>query len=483
MKNSCITPADLAGKGVVGLPDVPGLSAREMQRKLDELALDVLAPKHNALIDALAGPAGAAAIGLGETTVAGHAADLGNPHAVTAAQTGAYTAAETDAAIAARIVDIGSADMAKAVYDRDGDGVVDDAARLGGKPARGYAGVADAFSEYTHTFSAGVHTLTGSGDNIKFAAIQGFSDGDRFEVNGEACDAITAAGEALGAGAFAAGAVVGCFRRGNRLNFRAGGGGLRWRLAPVADLGDLPKKPERDTIFVAAPYIGAAVFCAHTPDAAAYAEGTVWVCTGSNAATRLCLAKSAKIQAWCDPVGVCVLLNGRWTPTDAAIGKGDAWVLVGGELVLLDGADICADRTGGYRFIKTGGGWYFNGAAPGPYTVVPHNNGTSGGTMGAMITAAPVDLTGIRLLIARITGVTGYGGSVYGGPNNFLFITDKPDGFQNTAAAAVNDTAAARHDIGLDVERFSGKYYIGLGTTQVGTASNGFEWHTLRGVR
>lgn len=50
-----ITNADLVGKGVVGLPDVPGLSTGAMQAKFDELALDVIVPAYNDLIDLLNG--------------------------------------------------------------------------------------------------------------------------------------------------------------------------------------------------------------------------------------------------------------------------------------------------------------------------------------------------------------------------------------------------------------------------------------------
>ena len=50
-----ITQADLADKGVTGLPDTPGLPVADMQAKFDELSLEVLVPKFNALIDALNG--------------------------------------------------------------------------------------------------------------------------------------------------------------------------------------------------------------------------------------------------------------------------------------------------------------------------------------------------------------------------------------------------------------------------------------------
>ncbi len=48
-----ITASDLNGKGVVGLPDTPGLTTTEMQEKFDELALDVIVPKFNDLSDEL----------------------------------------------------------------------------------------------------------------------------------------------------------------------------------------------------------------------------------------------------------------------------------------------------------------------------------------------------------------------------------------------------------------------------------------------
>ena len=58
-----ITETDLQNKGVIGLPDTPGLSTTEMQEKFDEIALDVLCPKHNGLIDELSATSAAANVG------------------------------------------------------------------------------------------------------------------------------------------------------------------------------------------------------------------------------------------------------------------------------------------------------------------------------------------------------------------------------------------------------------------------------------
>lgn len=135
-----VTEADMDGKGNIGQPDIPGVSTLEMQRILDELPREVLAPAHNQLADQLEAATAAASLGAAppealpqdtSATVQGvleavleevqaHAARADNPHAVTAAQTGAYTKAEADAAIARRVVEIGTGDMAQAVYDPTG---------------------------------------------------------------------------------------------------------------------------------------------------------------------------------------------------------------------------------------------------------------------------------------------------------------------------------------------------------------------------
>ena len=58
-----ILDSDVADKGVIGLPDTPNLSTQAMQEKFDEIALDVLKPKHNDLIDELEASTAAASIG------------------------------------------------------------------------------------------------------------------------------------------------------------------------------------------------------------------------------------------------------------------------------------------------------------------------------------------------------------------------------------------------------------------------------------
>lgn len=142
----------MLGKGNVGRPDTPGVSTAEMQRIMDELPREVLAPAFNELAGQLEAETAAADIGAaapeGVTAapagklqavlnglrdlVKAHTDRADNPHGVTAAQAGAYSKAETDAAISAKVVELGAGDMAKSIYDpgneqqpllpRNGDG-------------------------------------------------------------------------------------------------------------------------------------------------------------------------------------------------------------------------------------------------------------------------------------------------------------------------------------------------------------------------
>ena len=48
-----ISDEELNAVGVTGLPDTPGLSTLEMQKKFDEPAKQLIAPKFNKLVDDL----------------------------------------------------------------------------------------------------------------------------------------------------------------------------------------------------------------------------------------------------------------------------------------------------------------------------------------------------------------------------------------------------------------------------------------------
>lgn len=135
-----ISEEELEGVGVELLPDLPELAPDAMKAKFEETAKQLLAPKHNLLAQQLeaetaAGSLGAAVpAGLNAETaktvqavlaalmlyMQAHEQRTDNPHTVTAAQAGAYTKAETDAAINAKVQQIGAGDMTMAVYDPEG---------------------------------------------------------------------------------------------------------------------------------------------------------------------------------------------------------------------------------------------------------------------------------------------------------------------------------------------------------------------------
>lgn len=232
-----ITEDDLQGKGNLGRPDTPGVDTTEMQRILDELPREVIVPAFNRLAEQLEAVDAAASLGarppegLPEDTpataqgvleamqagAAEHAARTDNPHAVTAAQTGAYTKAETEEAIGRRVVEIGAGDMAQAVYD----------------PAR--LGVDVTVQTYTHTRSGTVHNFAGSGANGRALMTADVQAGDTFTVNGEPVTAYMgteSAADAM-AGDEWNGKWVSFIATGDTLNFK-GGGGL-----PAADRAKL----------------------------------------------------------------------------------------------------------------------------------------------------------------------------------------------------------------------------------------------------
>jgi len=97
-----ITSADRVNKGVTGLPDTPGLSTGDMQARLDSLG-NLAIDKFNALVEAV-----------GDIVV-------NDPKQI-----------PTMKAIVEYVVSMGGGDMAKAVYDTDNDGIVDNAQALNG---------------------------------------------------------------------------------------------------------------------------------------------------------------------------------------------------------------------------------------------------------------------------------------------------------------------------------------------------------------
>ena len=228
-----ITDGDLQNKGVIGLPDTPGLSTSEMQAKFEQTAREVIVPKFNQLVDDLSKPSAASQIGANgkNRTVQGHIDNLENPHNVTAAQVGAYTKGQTDKAISDRISQIGSADMTQAMYDPTGR-------------QRDIFAYADSLgvSTYTHTKMDNVHHFNGSGTSGRVKMTADVEAGDTVMLGGEEVPAYVGAetfADAL-AGEPVTGRWLTFTQDGTQINFNGGGGLSNTKLAlATADTGDV----------------------------------------------------------------------------------------------------------------------------------------------------------------------------------------------------------------------------------------------------
>ena len=228
-----ITDGDLKDKGVMGLPDTPGLSTSEMQAKFEQIAREVLVPKFNQLVDELLGPSAASQIGAKgkNRTVQGHIDNLENPHNVTAEQVGAYTKDQTEKAISDRISQIGSADMTQATYDPN-------------HRQQDIFAYADSrgVSTYTHTKMDNVHHFNGSGTSGRAKMTADVEAGDTVMLGGKEVPAYVGAetfADAL-AGESVTGRWLTFTQDGTQINFNGGGGLSNTKLAlATADTGDV----------------------------------------------------------------------------------------------------------------------------------------------------------------------------------------------------------------------------------------------------
>lgn len=171
-----ITPEELRDKGVIGLPDAPELNTTEMQEKFDEIALDVIVPHFNDLVDELD-------IEHGDVS-----------EAIEAEEDRAKEAEETldgkiddeieratlaEGELSDAISSFDTSYMKKSVYDSDSDGVVDNSEALEGHNASYFAtasaldGKVDkvagkdlSTNDFTTTYKNQIDTNTGNIGNL-----------------------------------------------------------------------------------------------------------------------------------------------------------------------------------------------------------------------------------------------------------------------------------------------------------------------------
>lgn len=163
-----ISVGDLLNKGTTGMPANPELSVADLQAKFDELSLDVIVPKFQALVTALENASAGADLGVTAPTGItasnkvksvldamavillalkdksdGDYDDLVTLFtgitAVSNVVDGLSTTIPTAKAITDFIQSIGGGDMLRTVYDTDLDGIVDNSEKLGNQLPAYYA--------------------------------------------------------------------------------------------------------------------------------------------------------------------------------------------------------------------------------------------------------------------------------------------------------------------------------------------------------
>lgn len=178
-----ITETDLAGKGNLGRPDIPGVSTTEMQRILDELSREIIVPAFNEL-----------------------------SREVETAVNDRYTKKEVDRKLNEKAFEVGAGDMTKSVYDP------------------GNNGVSVTVQPWSCTKAGTVYTMTGVGSVGRCKIPADLVSGDTFFVNGNVvpayCGADTVDGDTIVAGRW----VLFTFD-GSRLDFNGGGGLSASKLA------------------------------------------------------------------------------------------------------------------------------------------------------------------------------------------------------------------------------------------------------------
>lgn len=269
MKLRKITEADLQGVGVIGMEDTPNLSALEMQKKVEEVVREVVIPAINANVDA--------------------------------------TASKEDLRMA--VFNAGAGDMQAQGYDSDLDGVVNRAD--------------NGFFTYMHTRSGSTHSLTGSGDNIKFLSAAGYSEGDGFTINGVKVTAQLINGESLPDGFFKSGMVVNCFRNGDTINFNGGGAGNILNFKIVGGISQ-PVSPAENTIWVNT----AAAISGYTLSSARIPSGTAregWVHITARAAGSDSMNILKKNCIYMKLTNIYQYENGKWNRKEAYISRQGQW--------------------------------------------------------------------------------------------------------------------------------------------------------------
>ncbi|MEG0913329.1 MAG: hypothetical protein RSD08_09780 [Oscillospiraceae bacterium] len=412
----------------LGRDDTPNAGTAGMQQILDAYP-NLIAKKFNLLVDSL------------DTEISSR-----------------YTKAETDAKIGAKVVEIGAGDMAKAVYDTNGDGVVNDSD--------------NGIFVYTHTKSGKVHNFVfGSGlsspANGKALMTAALSAGDTVQINGVAYPAFAGVDsvEELPAGRW----VTFVFD-GAQVNFKSGGAALNFKVFGGTAA---PVNPQENTLWVNTdkPIAGWSFLC--TQYTGTSPDGWVQVICGVTSNVSFNALKKSELIVY--PTA-CLQYDGNvWSTKSAKIYQGGVWKDF--RLWLYNNGIKYAAVTGDWQ-TKTSGA--YSSVTFGAKSVVIRAGSPSGAASGhaAICTGKKVDVSDISYLKFKIKSYSLNGAAAYQRlvmyiANEFIYYPE-----QAGAAASVSSNCFgnAETTFSIDCASLRGSYFIGI-TTQ-GYA----DYTTLEGV-
>ncbi len=269
-----ITEYDLEGKGVIGMPDVPELTATEMQKKVEEIVRDVVIPLFNSNVDKTA------------------------------------TKEELENAV----FQSGSGNMSTMVYDKNGDGKVDNAE--------------NGFATYTHSMTGRGHLLEGVGENIKFVATQNWSLRPYLEVNGRQAIPYNSNNEDISAEeVFKKGAVVSCFLHRDRTEgilkcfFKTGGAKLNFSV--VGGIKE-PASPEENALWAVTTTAVKNWFMSPSQPESRQ-TGDLWIITGSVGSIRFNALKENGLTVYV--TGAKQYDGTAWVDKDIQRYIGGRWIM------------------------------------------------------------------------------------------------------------------------------------------------------------
>ena len=360
-------------------------------------------------------------------------------------KTETYTKAETDKAIADKMVEAGAGDMTKAVYDTNGNGVVDKA-----ETAENAQYAENGIAVYYHT--AG--TLAGSGTNGKFKATA-TGTYTSFEIDGK--NYMVKAGSEteieLTNGVWYSFILD---AEAKTINFKAGGAGLNFKIVGGTEQ---PTSPKENTIWVNTDTaIGEYHFSATEPttrsDGTALQNGDLWIKVGILSTAKINVLKKNAVYVY--PLLAKQYIDGVWLSKIATSYQNGEWV--DWLMYLYRYGDSFEEITGGWYSEKGKGLTSGNAGIPREISITTNTNNVvfscADGwyAVGRVWLLRKIDLTDINT-------ITAIGTNTNKNVIELVVWSSIGDYIQDSKVASAS---LSNEETVLSVESLKGEYYVGF---------------------